>query len=95
MSIKASEAQELVELCDNVVEMLEDYGVEPAPYLVISYVQACVEMLEDYGVEPDLKLVASYMQACDAWQPQSSFLGLFLCSSVRGQVPERGKCKMQ
>jgi hypothetical protein len=72
MIIKASEAQELVELCDNVVDMLEDYGVEP-----------------------DLKLVTSYMQACDVRQLQSSFLGLFLCSSVRSQAPERGKCKMQ
>jgi hypothetical protein len=31
MIIKASETQELVELCDNVVDMPEDYGIEPAP----------------------------------------------------------------
>ena len=95
MIIKSSEAQELIKLCDYVVDMLADYGVEPTPYVVISYVQACVEMLEGYGVEPDLKLVASYIQACHTRQPQSSVLGLFLCSSVTGHVPERGQCKMQ
>jgi hypothetical protein len=95
MIIKSSEAQELIKLCDYVVDMLAAYGVEPTHYVVISYVQACVEMLEGYGVEPDLKLMASYIQACDARQPQSSVLGLFLCSSVTGYVPERGQCKMQ